>query len=177
MRIMIFGRPGSGKLTLATQLHKATGIPLYHLDKYFYTDHWVERNYTEFLALHQEIVNHEQWIIDGNSAKSLHMRWARANVVIFLNFPRYICYPRVFKRWFTKDTTIDDRAPNCQETIRWSLLQYMWRYDQRVAEPIRILRAQHPNAQFYEVHNNTELAELIQKLPNIILNSQTNNRT
>lgn len=161
MRIMIFGRSGSGKSTLASQLHKATGIPLYHLDKYFFTDHWVERNYIEFLALQQEIVNQEQWIIDGNSTKSLEMRWARAEIVIFLNFPRYICYPRVFKRWFTKDTTFDDRAPNCPETIRWSLLHYMWHYDRRVAEPIRTLRAQYPAAQFYEVRNYAELTRIV----------------
>jgi adenylate kinase family enzyme len=35
-RIMIFGRPGSGKSTFATWLSRALNLPLHHLDKHFY---------------------------------------------------------------------------------------------------------------------------------------------
>lgn len=50
MKIMIFGRPGGGKSTSANQLSKELGLPIYHLDKYFYVENWVERNYQEFLV-------------------------------------------------------------------------------------------------------------------------------
>ena len=36
-RIMIFGRPGSGKSTFAVELALKLNLPLYHLDKYFVT--------------------------------------------------------------------------------------------------------------------------------------------
>ncbi|WP_202943300.1 P-loop NTPase family protein [Candidatus Amoebophilus asiaticus] len=64
-RIMIFGRPGSDKPTFALTLHQATGIPLYHLDKYFYTINWVERDYAEFLTIQQSLIDTKSWIIDG----------------------------------------------------------------------------------------------------------------
>jgi adenylate kinase family enzyme len=48
-KIMIFGRPGSGKSTFALDLQKMLKIPFYHLDKYFFRDNWVERDYDEFL--------------------------------------------------------------------------------------------------------------------------------
>ena len=66
---MIFGRPGSGKSTFANKLSKEINTPLYHLDKYFYVDNWIERDYQEFLQVQQDIVNQPSWIIDGNSTK------------------------------------------------------------------------------------------------------------
>jgi len=48
-KIMIFGRPGSGKSTFALDLQKMLNIPLRHLGKYFFRDNWVERDYDEFL--------------------------------------------------------------------------------------------------------------------------------
>jgi len=54
---MLFGRPGSGKSTFTLKLHAITKIPLFHLDRYFYTNNWVERNYSEFLSDQQKMVN------------------------------------------------------------------------------------------------------------------------
>ena len=68
-RIMIMGRSGSGKSTFAYRLHVQTKLPLYHLDKYFFTDFWVEQDYQQFLGLQQSFVNEDEWIIDGNSTK------------------------------------------------------------------------------------------------------------
>lgn len=42
-KIMIFGRPGSGKSTFALQLHKLTEIPLHHVDKHFFEAGWQKR--------------------------------------------------------------------------------------------------------------------------------------
>ena len=107
---MIFGRPGSGKSTFTNALHKTTGLPLHHLDKHFFTKNWIERDTQEFLKIQQSIVDTNSWIIDGNSIKSLEMRYRRADLVLYLNFPRWLCYIRVFKRIFDKSIEIDDRA-------------------------------------------------------------------
>ncbi|MHB9147034.1 MAG: hypothetical protein ACYC2U_01025 [Candidatus Amoebophilus sp.] len=56
-RIMIFGHPGSGKSTFEFTLHQATGILLYHLDKYFYTINWIKHDYAEFLTIQQSFVD------------------------------------------------------------------------------------------------------------------------
>lgn len=50
-KIMIFGRPGSGKSTFATWLSQSLDLPLHHLDKHFYIRNWVERDYNEFLQI------------------------------------------------------------------------------------------------------------------------------
>jgi len=97
---MIFGKPGSGKSTLALKLHEATQIPVYHLDRYFFTENWAERDYQQFLEDQKNIVSKEEWIIDGNSTKSLDVRYQRAELVIYLNYPKFICYHRLLKRFF-----------------------------------------------------------------------------
>lgn len=161
---MLFGRPGSGKSTYAYALSKATGLPLYHLDKHFYVQNWVERDYQEFLAIQKELGAQDSWVIDGNNTQSLELRWARADTVLYFNYPRWRCYWRVLKRCFTKDARIDDRAENCPETISLKLLRYMWSFEQRVAMRIEALRKQYPDVHFYEIRSDKELEGVSKEL-------------
>lgn len=157
---MIFGRPGSGKSTFAFDLHKATGLPLYHLDKYFFASNWVERDYQEFLDIQRSIVDGHEWIIDGNSTKSLEMRYSKADLILYFNYPRWVCYWRIFKRLFNKNRKIDDRAENCKETVRWSLLHYMWNFEMRVNNPIKLLQQKYSETQFIEIISDKEITKL-----------------
>lgn len=164
MRIVIFGRPGSGKSTFALKLHKKTGISLYHLDKFFYTNNWVERDYQEFLNIQENILQQEQWIIDGNSLKSLEMRWARATHVLYFNYPRWLCLWRLLKRIVHKDPAIQDRAAECGEIIRWRLIQYMWTFEyrknNRLMHQIKDFRDRYPQVQFIEIRNDKDLKKV-----------------
>lgn len=160
-RIMIFGRPGSGKSTFALKLSKITGLPLYHLDKYFFESNWVERDYNEFLEIQQSLVNQDKRIIDGNSTKSFEMRYAKADLAIYFNYPRSICYWWIFKRLFSKDKQIDDRAENCNETVRLSLLKYMWSFEERVAKQLADLKNKYLNCRFMEVTKDKDLRDFL----------------
>ena len=162
---MIFGRPGSGKSTFAFELAEQLKIPLFHLDRYFYSHQWIERDYDEFLAIQKDLVTQDNWIVDGNATKSLEMRYARADIVIYFCLPRIICFWRVLKRrLFFKDCRIDDRAPECYETIRWGLIKYMWTFEARVNDKIAYLQVKYPHAKFYIVHNTAERNKLMDKL-------------
>jgi adenylate kinase family enzyme len=160
-RIMIFDRLGSGKSTFALKLSKNTGLPLYHLDKYFFEDNWKERDYNEFLEVQQSLVKQDKWIIDGNSTKSFEMRYSKADLAIYFNYPKSICYWRIFKRLFCKDKQIDDRANDCKETVRMSLLKYMWSFEERVANQLTELKSKYPNCKFIEITSDKNLRELL----------------
>lgn len=169
MRIMIFGRPGSGKSTFALELSQKLRLPLYHIDRYFYTHNWVERNYEEFLHIQRELVAQDQWIIDGNATKSLEMRYQRADIVL------YFCYPRLKALWYIlkrrffskKDSRIDDRAEGCHENMRWSLIKYLWTYEDRVKDKISALQTKYSQVKLYTIRNEAEqkkvMATLTQK--------------
>lgn len=130
-RICIFGRPGSGKSTFSQELHSKTDLPLHHLDKHFFTSNWVSRNYQEFLSIQENIVQQEQWIIDGNSLQSLEMRFARADVVIYFNYSRLLCLWRLLKRRFLAARHTKDTPEGCPEALRFNLLKYMWTFEYR----------------------------------------------
>lgn len=161
---MIFGRPGSGKSTFAKELHNNTGINLYHLDRYFYVENWVERNTGEFLQIQQSLVNQDRWIVDGNSIRTLGLRYAHAEVALYFNYPRWLCLYRLFKRRFFKNLAIQDRATGCAEVIQWKLITYMWRFANRVDGQIKDLQQQYPNVKFVEIRNKRDLELVWQSL-------------
>ena len=88
------------------------------------------------------------------------MRYSKADLVLHFNYPRVLCYWRILKRLFYKTKEIDDRADGCKETVRWSLLKYMWGFENRVAKQIIELKQKHPNCKFIEISSDKELAQL-----------------
>jgi adenylate kinase family enzyme len=167
MKIMIFGRPGSGKSTFAYELAQKLDLPLHHLDKYFYTSHWKERDEREFLEIVRNMVNRDRWIMDGNSIRSLELRYAHANLCIYFNYPRLTCLYRIFKRVLMPNRELDDKVPYCNNTVRWRLIKYMWNFESRVADQVAHLRAQYPQVMFIEVKNNAERDALLCDLESV----------
>lgn len=155
-RIMIFGRPGSGKSTFSYHLHKKTGTPLYHIDKIIYQAGWVERDQQEFLKDLQTCIDQPEWIIDGNGKASIEKRYPHADIVLYFRMPRYLCYWRVLKRYFTKDRRIDDRAQGCPEIIWWKLITYMWNFEKIFNPTIEQCKKLYPTIPFVEITNEQE---------------------
>jgi len=157
-RVMIFGRPGNGKSTFSAKLHRFTGIPLYHIDRFFYQEHWVERPYQDFLNELQAIVDTEKWIIDGNGTLSLEVRYKKASLCLYFNYPRWQCYWRAFKRYCKKDPAILDRPPFCSEWMfQWKFIRYVWTFSTRVDPTIAYLRARYPQVRFVEICSDADL--------------------
>lgn len=160
-RIMIFGIPGSGKSFFAVWLGEQLDIPVEHLDRYFYVDNWVERDYDQFLHIQEELIKKERWIIDGNAIKSFEMRFKTADVVLYFRFNRLLCLWRIFKRLL--DHRISDRADGCLENVRWRLVRYLWRFNERVRQSIQEMQAKYPHVLFYELRNQQDIRNFMQK--------------
>lgn len=106
------------------------------------------------------IVASSSWIIDGNSTRSLEIRFAKADLVLYFNYPRWLCYFRIFKRLFYKNPELNDRAYGCYEQITWSLIRYMWSFENRVVDTIKMLKEKYPQTTFIEIKNDKELGKL-----------------
>ncbi len=164
-RIMIFGKPGSGKSTFALKLHEKSGIPLYHLDRCFYATNWVERDYVEFINMQRQIVDQNSWIIDGNNLQSLELRYKRAHVAIYFNYQLIICLWRLFKRRLLgRRINIDDRAEGCTETVRWSLIKYTWAFEKSIKSRgnIDVLRKRYTHVKFAEANGYGDLKKVLE---------------
>ena len=158
---MIFGLPGSGKSRFALQLSFILGTPLYHLDRYFFIKNWVERDPQEFLKIQQAIVDKHSWIIDGNSIRSLEMRYSKADAAIYFHFNRYLCLWRIFKRLLCKEADIQDRADGCKERISLRLIRYMWSFNKKIQPILKDLHQKYPYVDFYIFYNDHDLKNFL----------------
>jgi adenylate kinase family enzyme len=165
-RIIIFGCPGGGKTTFSNKLAKALGLPLHHIDRFFYESNWREREYEAYLADLRAILVQESWIIDGNSFKSLLKRWAHADVAIYFKKPLWMCYLRVLKRYVFRSRKVAhaDRADGCKEVIWWKLITFMWNIDSYVEPRVKEGLATYPAVRLYVVRTDQEVAELLKAL-------------
>ncbi|MEC8978135.1 MAG: DNA topology modulation protein [Pseudomonadota bacterium] len=164
MKLMIFGKPGSGKSSFAYQLAKMHGYPLYHLDKYFFMQNWQARPKAEFLADQRLLVANDAWIIDGNAIDSLEMRWREADAVMYFNYSFWRCFFGIILRRFRGPVVqVDDRARLCPEQISWRLLEYLWHFEYYVDPVIAKLRLRYPNVPFFEICRDRDWQGFLQK--------------
>jgi adenylate kinase family enzyme len=124
-RVMVIGSPGSGKSALATEIARRTGLPLIHLDQQYWRSGWVETPKAEWRQRVAEIAGREQWVIDGNYGGTMEIRLARADMVIDLEFPAWLCVWRVLRRVAGSWRRVrPDMAEGCPEQLNLEFLVY-----------------------------------------------------
>ena len=124
-RVLVIGSPGSGKSTLAIQLARRTGLPLIHLDFEHWRSGWVEPPKDEWRARVAELVAGEEWIIDGNYGGTMDMRLARADTIVDLELPPWLCVWRILCRLAASHRRVrPDMAEGCPEKLNLKFLLY-----------------------------------------------------
>jgi adenylate kinase family enzyme len=101
-RVLVDGMMGSGKSTFARALSARTGLPLIHLDLYYWKPGWARPSDDEWREQQRTLVAGEAWIIDGNYNETLPLRLERAETVVFLDTPWWLCATRAFVRGLRK---------------------------------------------------------------------------
>jgi adenylate kinase family enzyme len=99
-RVVVTGLAGSGKSTFAFALADKTGLPLIHLDLHFWKPRWVAPSETEWRAKQLGVLAGDAWIADGNYHETLDLRVERADTVVVLDMPWWLCSGRAFLRGF-----------------------------------------------------------------------------
>ncbi|WP_133365245.1 topology modulation protein [Qipengyuania sediminis] len=129
---MIIGSPGAGKSTLARQIAAATELPLYHLDAEYWLPGWTERDPQDWGVKLTKLVEGTHWIIDGNYGATLEPRLAKADTVLWLDYPTATCLWRVVKRIAASYGRVrPDSAPGCPERLDLAFLLYIARFRSR----------------------------------------------
>jgi len=128
-RIMILGSGGAGKSTLARRLSERLQIDVIYLDQYYWKEHWVESTKEEFKKNVQQLVEKEQWIMDGNYASTLAERLKHVDQIIFLDTPNWKCLFRIYKRYFQyRGRTREGMTKNCPERVDLIFAHYILIY-------------------------------------------------
>ncbi|HWD95144.1 MAG TPA: hypothetical protein VG246_01875 [Acidimicrobiales bacterium] len=126
-RVAIVGSGGSGKSTFSHELSQITGLPLFHLDEYYWRPGWIETPREEWRAIQGELVAHERWVIEGNYSGTYDLRFPRIDTVIVLSPPRRVCVYRVVKRVIV-NWHRDVQAKGCPERFDISFIHWVWRF-------------------------------------------------
>jgi adenylate kinase family enzyme len=140
---VILGSAGAGKSTLAASIARRTGLPVIHLDVLFWRAGWVLAPQDEAHRGLATAMRDDRWIIEGNflgqDGGGPDPRFARAEVVIFLDVGRVRCLWRVLRRLaHDRGRSRPDLPEGCAESLDLTLLRWIWGYP--AAERPRVLR-------------------------------------
>src|SRR4026208_1691933 len=101
-RILVTGMAGSGKSTLSRSLAAKTGLPVIHLDLHFWKPGWGALLELEWREKQSGLLAGDAWIADGNYQETLDLRLERADTVVLLDTPWWVCAGRAFLRGLRK---------------------------------------------------------------------------
>jgi adenylate kinase family enzyme len=97
-RVLVDGMMGSGKSTFARALGARTGLPVIHLDVLYWDPGWTRPSDDEWRERQRSLLSGDTWIVEGNYKETLPLRLERADTIIFLDTPWWVCASRAFLR-------------------------------------------------------------------------------
>ena len=90
-KVIIIGCPGSGKSTFARKLKEKTGLPLHHLDMLYWNEDRTTVSRQVFDDRLKNVMATNEWIIDGNYARTMEARLKECDTVFFLDYNADVC--------------------------------------------------------------------------------------
>ena len=159
-RVLVIGSGGAGKSHFAVALAKRLNLPVIHLDAEFWRPGWVETPAAEWRERVAELLNGDEWIMDGNYGGTIPQRLAACDTVIFLDFPRVVCVWRITRRAFQyAGRSRPDMAPGCPERLSWKFVWWVWTYRARRRPEILQRLAALPSTVGVEILRSTRNVE------------------
>lgn len=138
-----------------------------HLDALYWRPGWQATPNEEWDAAMRELVARDAWIIDGNYGRTLPVRIAPCDTIVFLDVPRRVSLWRIVRRrlqfaWRTRP----DVAPGCPEQLTWEFLWWVWTYPaRRRPEILRRLNAVEHEKRVVVLRDNDDVERFVASLP------------
>lgn len=131
-KVMVIGCGGAGKSTFSKKLCSKTKLDLIHLDKYYWKTNWEETNADEWENIVKELSAKDNWIMDGNYGRTMHIRFAEADTIIFLDYSTLKCLWRITKRTIQyRNKERPDMSRGCKERFDFKFYHYVATYKLR----------------------------------------------
>ncbi|HEY1448514.1 MAG TPA: hypothetical protein VGF33_08250, partial [Caulobacteraceae bacterium] len=134
-RIAIVGCSGGGKSTLARTMGDRLGLPVVHLDTLFWKPGWTESNLEEFRPKVEAAAGEARWIIEGNFTSASGLRFRRADTIVWIELPTWLCLWRALARMLLSfGHARADLSPGCPEKFDLAFYRYILSWN-RVTRP------------------------------------------
>ena len=127
-RVAVVGPGGAGKSTFARSLGELVGLPVFHLDRFFWKPGWAETPREEWRQRQSELVAAERWIADGNYGGTFDERFARADTVIIVARARWACTATAIAR-SARNHGKPIQADGCPERFDLTFYRWIWNYE------------------------------------------------
>jgi adenylate kinase family enzyme len=158
-KFALIGLPGSGKSTFAAKLGEILGIPVHHLDRHMFEPGGKKRDKQEFIEIQKAMLSEEAWVVEGCSFSTFEMRFAKADVLIYFQLPRPLCFLRLFKRLFNYKKDFGGLR-----AVTWEILRYTWNFDKEKRARIEELRKKYPQTDFLIFKNQKDADIFLQSM-------------
>jgi predicted kinase len=109
-RILILGRTGSGKTTLARELAAALGVPHVELDSLYFGPDFSRAPLSLLRERTSAAIAGDRWVTDGNKRAVRDLVWPRADTIIWLDYPVYVSLWRLAQRARTRTSALSAQA-------------------------------------------------------------------
>lgn len=128
-RVLVIGVSGSGKSTLAHALSQKLGLPFVPTDDLYWKPNWQRVSTKALRASLDAITQAPRWVLDGNFDDLRELVWARADTILWLDYPRHIVLPRLVRRnigwyisqepvWSENTMTFEKALSGIQHSLR-----------------------------------------------------------
>jgi adenylate kinase family enzyme len=165
-RVIIIGCGGSGKSTLARILGERTGLPVVHLDQICWSPgNWQHLEPEEFDARLTQELEKPRWILDGNFNRTLPLRLAHCDTVIWLDYNRFVCIFSWLKRVITNwGKTRPDMGPNCNEKLDLEFAKWIWTFNKKNRCKYHEILAQQKDKEIHIFKNRRQLRKFLNRI-------------
>ncbi len=113
-RILAYGVTGSGKSTAALALGERLGLPVTLVDELTWLPGWVPVEGSAQRKLIRDRVAGERWVVDSAYGAWLDLVLPRAQLVVGLDYPRWLSFGRLVRRTVSGAIT---KEPRCNGNV------------------------------------------------------------
>lgn len=161
LRIIVIGTTGSGKTTFAKALSRRLGVPHGEQDAWNHEAGWQMASPERFRARVDAFTSGPAWVMDGNYSKARDIGWARADTLVWLDYPLPVVMWRAVSRSLRRVMTREELWNGNRESWRNLLspeapIRWAWTTHRRRRQETPGLAAQYPNLKLVRLRSPEE---------------------
>jgi adenylate kinase family enzyme len=113
----VVGTSGSGKTTLAAQIARRHGLPHVELDALHWGPQWTPVAPEVFQRRVAAALAADAWVVDGNYSRVRDAIWARADTLVWLDYPLWRIMARLLWRTLRRAVRREDLWGSNRESL------------------------------------------------------------